>query len=44
MMDLLDLAQTENSTFKLNKQFFQIEHTIQQALNVLSHIAAKKDV
>lgn len=28
MLDLLDLAQMENSTFKLNKKFFSMQETI----------------
>jgi len=28
MMDLLDLAQIENSTFKLNKSFFSLPNAI----------------
>ena len=31
MMDLLDFAQIEKNTFKLNKEFFSIFDVIQQA-------------
>lgn len=44
MMDLLDLAQMENSTFKLNKGYFSFFDVIQKAFGVLGHVAAKKDV
>jgi signal transduction histidine kinase len=44
MMDLLDLAQMENSSFKLNKEFFSIRDTIKKVFGVVSHIANKKNV
>lgn len=44
MMDLLDLAQMENNTFKLNKGFFSILNTIKNAFNVVRHVANKKNV
>lgn len=44
MMDLLDLAQMENSTFKLNKEFFSIRNTIKKVFSVVGHIADKKNV
>jgi signal transduction histidine kinase len=44
MMDLLDLAQMEKNTFKLNKDFFSIFEVIQQAFMLLGHVANKKQV
>lgn len=44
MNDLLDLAQIENSTFKLNKAFFSLPEAIQQAFNMMAHHAQKKNV
>jgi hypothetical protein len=38
-MDLLDLAQMENNTFKLNKSFFSVFDAIDKAFNVVSHVA-----
>jgi hypothetical protein len=39
MMDLLDLAQLENNTFKLNKEFFSMFYVIEKAFSLLSHVA-----
>lgn len=44
MLDLLDLAQMENNTFKLNKKYFSIFEVIQRAFSLVSHVANKKDV
>ena len=44
MMDLLDLAQMENSTFKLNKGFFSIFDVINTAFILVGHVADKKKV
>lgn len=44
MMDLLDLAQMENNTFKLNKDFFNIFDVINAAFNVVSHVSTKKKI
>lgn len=44
MMDLLDLAQMENNTFKMNKAFFSIFEAIEQAFSVVSHLAKLKQV
>ena len=44
MLDLLDLAQMENSTFKLNKSYFSIFEVIQKAFSMVSHVAKKKNV
>ena len=41
-MDLLDLAQMEQNTFKLNKDFFSIFDAIEQAFSVVKHIAERK--
>ena len=44
MMDLLDLAQMENSTFKLNKSYFSIFDVIDRAFSLVGHVADKKKV
>ncbi len=44
MMDLLDLAQHENSSFKLNTEPFSLLKTIQNSLQVVSHVAELKGV
>jgi signal transduction histidine kinase len=44
MLDLLDLAQMENSTFKLNKEYFSVHDVINSAFGVVNHIAEKKKV
>ena len=44
MLDLLDLAQMENSTFKLNKSYFSIFEVIKKAFSMVSHVAKKKNV
>lgn len=44
MMDLLDLAQMEKSTFKLNENYFSLHDVIQKAFGVLGHIADRKQV
>jgi signal transduction histidine kinase len=42
MMDLLDLAQIENNTFKLNKAFFSLTDAVKQAYSVVQHNADRK--
>lgn len=42
MCDLLDLAQMENNTFKLNKAFFSFPTLINKAFSVVGHVAEKK--
>jgi len=42
MCDLLDLAQMENNTFKLNKTYFSFPKLIEKAFSVVSHVAQKK--
>jgi len=44
MMDLLDLAQMENNTFKLNKVYFSLYDVIEKAFGVVGHVADKKMV
>lgn len=44
MMDLLDLAQMEQSTFKLNKEYFSIFDVINRAFSLVGHVANKKNV
>lgn len=44
MMDLLDLAQHENSNFKLNTEPFSLLKTIRNSFQVVSHVAELKGV
>lgn len=44
MMDLLDLAQMEKNTFKLNKNYFSIFDVIEQAFQLVKHVSKKKNV
>jgi signal transduction histidine kinase len=44
MMDLLDLAQLENNTFKINKELFSLPEVIKNAFMVVQHIADAKKV
>jgi signal transduction histidine kinase len=44
MMDLLDLAQMEKNTFKLNKDYFSIFDVIEQAFLLVKHVSKKKSV
>lgn len=44
MMDLLDLAQMENCSFKLNKEYFNITEIIKKAFGVVQHVANLKEV
>ena len=44
MMDLLDLAQLEKNTFKLNKGFFSIFDVFDKAFAVVGHLAGKKNI
>ena len=44
MMDLLDLAQMENNTFKLNKGHFSLPEIIKKAFSIVNHVAEKKQV
>lgn len=44
MMDLLDLAQMENNTFKINKAKFSMFDAIDEAFVVVSHIANTKNI
>lgn len=44
MLDLLDLAQVENSTFKLNKDNFSLIQVIQNSFEVVSHAASMKNI
>ena len=39
MVDLLDFAQMEKNTFKLNKAFFSLIEVIEQAFSVIEHLA-----
>ena len=42
MLDLLDLAQMDNNTFRLNKGYFSFIDLIGKAFGVVGHIAGKK--
>ncbi len=44
MMDLLDLAQMENNTFKINKANFPLQDVIKDAFKVVQHIANENRV
>lgn len=44
MMDLLDFAQLENNTFKLNKAYFSIFDVFDKAFSVVSHLAERKNI
>ena len=44
MMDLLDLAELENNTFKINKAQFSMFDAIDEAFIVVSHIAKTKNI
>ncbi len=44
MLDLLDLAQMENSTFKLNYNYFSMLEAIKRVFGQVQHIADKKNV
>jgi signal transduction histidine kinase len=44
MMDLLDLAQLENNTFKINKEVFSLLNVIKNAFIAVQHIADLKRV
>ena len=44
MMDLLDLAQMENNTFKLNQNFFSLNEVIQKSISIVRHITDKKNI
>jgi signal transduction histidine kinase len=44
MMDLLDLAQMENNTFKINKANFALVDVIKDAFKVVQHSAKQKKI
>lgn len=44
MMDLLDLAQMEKNTFRVNQDFFNIMDCIKSAFDVVRHVAGKKKI
>jgi signal transduction histidine kinase len=44
MMDLLDLAQMENNSFKVNKTNISLLKVVEDAFMVVSHIADGKNV
>ena len=44
MLDLLDLAQTDSNTFKVNSDNFSLLDVIKHAFKLVSHIASVKQV
>jgi signal transduction histidine kinase len=44
MLDLLDLAQMENKSFKINEEFFNLHEVIENSIRVIKHYAEKKSV
>jgi signal transduction histidine kinase len=44
MMDLLDLAQIENNSFKITNERFSLFSAIKQAFNVVAHVATRRSV
>lgn len=44
MMDLLDLAQKDNNTFKLDKEYFCLFTVVDKAFDMVKHIASAKQV
>ena len=44
MLDLLDLAQLQNNTFRVNEEKFSLYELVRDAFNVVSHIASVKNV
>lgn len=44
MLDLLDLAQLENRSLKINNEYFDLEDTIEHAFAILSHISTQNRV
>lgn len=44
MLDLLDFAQIEKSTFKISSNYFNIFNVIENSIKIVEHIAEKKKV
>ena len=44
MLDLLDLAQIENKTFRINNQFFDLFQVIKKSFAIVSHFSDLKSV
>lgn len=44
MLDLLDLAQMENNTLKINNDYFNLKFLIEKAFIIVDHIAKTKNV
>ena len=44
MLDLLDLAQIENNSFKINEEFFNLHEQIENSFNIVRHLADRKQV
>ena len=42
MLDLLDLAQMENNTLKINEEFFNLHEIIDNAVNLVRYQADRK--
>lgn len=44
MTDLLDLAQTENNTFKVQEEIFELPKLIDDSFKMVAHVASLKKV
>ena len=44
MMDLLDLAQLDSNTFRVNKEIFSVLTVVKDAFSVVGHIARLKEI
>jgi signal transduction histidine kinase len=44
MLDLLDLAQMESQSLKINKDYFNLNEIIDQAFMMLSHVSNMKKI
>lgn len=44
MMDLLDLAQNDNNTFKVNEETFSLPKVINDSLEIVGHIAKLRSI
>jgi signal transduction histidine kinase len=44
MLDLLDLAQLETRTLRINNEYFDLEKTVDEAFMILYHISDLKSI
>jgi signal transduction histidine kinase len=44
MLDLLDLAQLETRTLRINNEYFDLEKTVDEAFMILYHISDQKSI